>query len=158
MQIIRSRDFTMNYFPDLHFNDSCPSIRVHTLPIHSYAAHSCARVTAFSAPDSKFESVDEKEERFRGKLFNIEIMFGLGGVSKVYWEQRKQSLQLVNLICDQEMKGRQWHVGSEGSGGWTEGNIKHGSRWGFFPPFFPFSKSTSVCAISIYIVKLFRYI
>lgn len=79
MQIIRSRDFTMNYFPDLHFNDSCPSIHVHTLPIHSYATHSCARVKAFSAPDSKFESVDEKEERFRGKFFNLEIIFGLGG-------------------------------------------------------------------------------
>lgn len=28
----------------------------------------------------------------------------------------------------------------------------------FLTPFFPFSKSTSVCAISIYIVKLFQYI
>lgn len=142
MQIICSPDFTMNYFPDLHFNDSCPLIHEHTLCIHSYAAHSCARLTAFSAPDSKFESVDEKEERFGGKFFNLKIIFGWGRGSKVYWQQRKQSLQLVNPICDQEMKGRRWHVGSGGSGGWTEGNIKHGSRWGFFSH--PFSHFLSL--------------
>lgn len=33
-----------------------------------------------------------------------------------------------------------------------------GADGSFFTPFFPFSKSTSVCAISIYIVKLFQYI
>lgn len=34
----------MNYFPDLHFNDNRPSIREHTLHVHSYAAHSHRRV------------------------------------------------------------------------------------------------------------------
>lgn len=108
MQISHSHDFTMNYFPDLHFNDSCPSIPEHTLCIHSYAAHSCARVTAFSAPDSKFESVDE-EERFGGKIFNLKIIFGWGVEGLLATKETK--LAIRKSICDQEMKGRQWHVG-----------------------------------------------
>lgn len=39
MQIINSHHFMMNYFPDLHFNDSRPSIKAYTLHVHSYAAH-----------------------------------------------------------------------------------------------------------------------
>lgn len=129
MQIINSYYFMVNYFPDLHFNDSRPSIHAYTLCAHSHAAHShsCADdsfVRDYIRSFCQKRKKEKRGERSEGKQFSLVFVSWKRFIGKIRtWLVISKSSVIASKSVTKRWKGYdgKWEE-TEGEGGLKEGS------------------------------------